>query len=82
MFYVGECYLKGKGVSKDPNEGFKWVQKAAEQGSHAAMLELSQLYKLGIGCTEDKNLSRAWLHKAADNGVPVALGMLGRPVVL
>ena len=34
------CYIYGRGVDKDPEEGVKWLNKSAEHGSFDSVLSL------------------------------------------
>ena len=31
-YFIGRCYVEGTGAEKDPQEGLKWIRRAAEQG--------------------------------------------------
>lgn len=42
-YFLGICYEKGQGVSKDPKEAVKWYRKAAEQGHIDAKKALKRL---------------------------------------
>lgn len=53
--------------SEDPqlqSQGFVFLQKAAQLGSHRAMLDLSHALRMGKGCPPDSQSSIQWLRKA------------------
>jgi len=50
---LGYYYLYGKGIAKDRNEGFRYLQKAVELGDVMANLYLAQCYMYGWGCELD-----------------------------
>lgn len=66
QFSAGMSYLQGDGVKKDPDQGVKWLEKAAENGHDQAMCELG---KLLLKHDADSRTGVAWLRKsaAADN---------------
>jgi hypothetical protein len=65
---IGYMYNKGRGVSKDSAEAFKWYLKAAEQGNAAAQYALGLLYEQGKGTAKDKQIAATWYRKAAEQG--------------
>ena len=52
---IGESILFGYSrdlnFGSDPKEGFRWIKRAADQGSALGLVILSDAYKLGYGCT-------------------------------
>ena len=50
---LGNCYLDGKGVEKDPAEAVKWYRKAAEQGLAMAQTNLGVCYANGEGVKKE-----------------------------
>ena len=42
-FYLGECYYRGEGVTKNKKEAVKWYTKAAKQGDKRAKKALKML---------------------------------------
>lgn len=53
QFRVGEMYLYGRGVVRDPALAAKWFQKAADQKHCSAMLALAALFEKGDGVPVD-----------------------------
>lgn len=47
---VGWLYGEGKGVVKDPNKAFEYMEKAALAGFPRAQNNLGLYYKKGTGC--------------------------------
>ena len=61
---LGNCYLRGKGVIKDPNEALKWYQMAIDGGLAWGYLGLGDYYKeLG-----DLNKSKEMYLKSLTSG--------------
>lgn len=63
-FHLGMSYLAGLGVTKDPNEGIKWLRRAAEHG------DASQKSAVGfILCQINlRQEGIQWIRKAAEQG--------------
>ena len=43
MFTLATMYLTGKGQPKNPQEGRKWLEKAADLGNQSATIKLARL---------------------------------------
>lgn len=72
--YIAESYLKGtSSFSKDLQEGFKWMKRAAEQGDGESQFKLSNLYLDGEGTTPDEKLGLFWLEKSAKAMYPLGV---------
>jgi uncharacterized protein len=56
------------GAPHDPQEGFKWVLKAANAGVVVAQRNAGDLYWYGTGVTADRIQAEEWYRKAADQG--------------
>lgn len=50
---LGYYYLYGKGIAKNRNQGFRYLQKAVDLGDIMANLYLAQCYMYGWGCDLD-----------------------------
>lgn len=61
-YYLAECYVKGRGKTKDSNKAKEYYLKAAEQG------EMSAINTLGYWAEEAGDYAEAerWYKKAAD----------------
>jgi len=77
MFNLGNRYMEGDGVGKDPAEGVRWLRKAAEAGQTGAMFNLGLLYVNGEGVAKDPAEAVRWYKKAADLGDTDAMVSLG-----
>jgi len=72
--YLAESYLNGTGsFSKDLQEGFKWMKRAAELGDGESQFNLSNLYLEGEGTTPDEKLGWFWLEKSAKSMYPTGV---------
>lgn len=72
--YLADSYLKGTGsFSKDLQEGFKWMKRAAELGDGESQFNLSNLYLDGEGTTPDEKLGWFWLEKSAKSMYPAGV---------
>lgn len=49
QYRLSACYLDGKGVEQDEEQGLELMRAAADQGHAKALFELSELYARGIG---------------------------------
>ena len=65
QYSVGLLYDQGKGVSKDTNQGLKYIQLASEQGLPAAQYYLGIKYYAGIDIDRDTTKARQLLIQAA-----------------
>lgn len=55
-----------------------WLQRAAANGSTAAMVHLGRLYRNGVGALQNFDLSGHWIERAAVAGDPEGMLELGR----
>ena len=67
---VGFWYLLGQGVAPDRNLGLEWLGKAADEGSVAAYMNLSDYY---MNDGRDYVEARKWLLKADSCHVEICL---------
>jgi len=74
---LGEKYVQGNGVEKNPGHAEKWFRKAAEQGFAKAQFNLAVMYDGGKGIKTDKVEALRWYRKAADQGFAEAQYDLG-----
>ena len=74
---LGLMYAKGKGVTQNYQQAFKWYQKAAEQGHAQAQFLLSISYIGGYGVTKNSQEGVKWLQKAAEQGHAEGQSLLG-----
>ena len=44
MYHVGEAYLEGRGIEKDIEQGFKWLQLSADNGFLEGAYQIARTY--------------------------------------
>lgn len=66
---VGQMYLDGLGVPKDPAQAAAWLEKAAGGGNARARAQIGALYATGTGVPQDEMKASYWLLKAANQNV-------------
>jgi TPR repeat protein len=73
MYYLGQMYEHGLGVSKDYGKAESWYIKAAEHGYPSALYNIGLLHLGGgAGMSRDCNTARSWFEKAAAHGSSAA----------
>ena len=65
IYTIARDYYEG---GHDPEEAFKWFEKATELGSVYAPCFLGKCYYEGNGVSKDYKKARYWYKKAAENG--------------
>jgi hypothetical protein len=65
---VGQAYLNGEGVPKDPTKAFQWFRKAAEAGNVDGQRNLGHAFAQGQGTPVDVVEAYQWLSIAAGKG--------------
>ena len=76
-FKMGLQYAHGDRVTQDYSKAREFYQKAADQGSVAAMYNLALLYEQGRGGPEDYVKADEWYQKGADRGDADSMNRLG-----
>lgn len=66
------------GDKRKATAAHEWLQRAAENGSTAAMVHLGRLYRNGVGALQNFALSSHWIERAAVAGDPEGMLELGR----
>lgn len=74
---IGFMYLRGEGVSPDPQEARRWLQLAAEQGVAPAQHSLALLYYEGRGVERNAAVAANYFESAALQGLADAQYNLG-----
>jgi len=75
-------YNEGKVVKQNLLKAYKWVKKAAEQGSAGAQFNLGEIYCMSdsacaeYGVKRDLGQAKEWLEKADAQGFPEAKSLL------
>ena len=70
---VGDLYLHGDGVPKDPAEALKWYRTAADRGDQRAQFQMGLMYFRGWGTPRDVGQAISWERKAADQPGPFGM---------
>lgn len=65
QFELGEMFHKAQGLSRDPEQAFKWYLNAARKGSRQAQHRLGMMYARGQGVAQSYAQSYAWCKVAA-----------------
>ena len=73
---LGQCYLDGLGINKDPQKAFFWFSRAAEQMNHKALNSLGYCYENGIGTSRDEFQAYSFYKIAALKGHSAAFNNL------
>lgn len=53
QYILGQLYLNGRGVQKNPAIAFSWLKKAADQHHPLAQFAIGTLYATGEGTRKD-----------------------------
>ncbi len=69
---VGNYYLWGCGVQRDPAQAAAWYEKAAERKSWSAMLTLFWMFLDGACGEPDSEKAEQWIRKALNELTPLA----------
>ena len=77
QFQIGDLYMTGQGVERDPAVAAAWYKAAAQQGHAVAASNLGVLYAEGRGVKQNDAEAADWFHKAADAGDPGGENNLG-----
>jgi len=81
--HLANRYLRGKGLSADPEQAAYWMGQAAARGLAPAQRSYGEFLEQGVGVAVDGEAARYWYEQAAAQGDPVArkhLARLARPV--
>lgn len=65
---LGEMYVEGMGVTKDPQKGIFWLKKAAAQNSAGAIYALGRIYQTGDKGIRNEEEAEKWWTAGADIG--------------
>jgi uncharacterized protein len=69
---LGQLYLNGDGVVRNPDEAARWLSISAAGGDRQAQANLANLLLAGAGTPESLATARRWFTDAAIAGDPVA----------
>jgi hypothetical protein len=68
IFFLGDIYRRGEGVSVDPAEAAKWFRQGVDQGFPDCMTALANLYHAGQGVPQDHPEAIKLFFQAAELG--------------
>ncbi len=68
MCNLGNAYLSGSDLEKNPQKAIYWFTKAAEEGESVAMFNLGLMYAKGFGVERDFEKAAAWMRRAQAAG--------------
>ena len=75
---LGDCYIDGTGVAKDPQQAARWWRKAALGGNPQAQYLIGKACLEGTGTDKDPTCATDWLTKSAEQGNKDAQYLLGK----
>lgn len=73
---LGQLYLFGKSVRRDPSEAFKHFESAAQAGDSDAQGQLGMMFLEGLGVSMDARKAIEWFEKSARQGNAIAFAKL------
>jgi len=65
---LGDIFLKGTGVERNPHKAFQYYMSASSNGSPMASYSISMMYKTGIGVEKDMGKYKEFLRLATEGG--------------
>ncbi|NLC24757.1 MAG: hypothetical protein GX776_09895 [Oxalobacter sp.] len=68
QYWIGHAYLTGRGLKKDTDQAWVWLNKASQQGNAFAQYDLSYLYPMGEGVRPEYQSAVALIQTAAASG--------------
>ena len=75
MCSLGNAYLAGTDLDKDPEKAAYWFMKAADEGESVSMFNLGLMYAKGFGVERDFEKAADWMRKAKEAGDEDAAGL-------
>lgn len=75
---LGTRYMIGHGVVKNPEEGIRWLKKAATQKNGGALFMLGKIYYNGWGVKKDTEQAIKWHRASAQTGETLSMVELGK----
>lgn len=66
--HLGLLHLRGRRVSRDPDQAARWFSAASEQGNRSALSDLGRLHERGSGVPLDKERALSLYKEAIDRG--------------
>jgi hypothetical protein len=69
---IGQMYMLGEGVGKDPSVAIRLFGNAANSGAALSMFSLGEMHRAGVGTPKDLVQSYSWFTLAMAGGVQAA----------
>jgi len=69
QFYIGVMFLSGEGTSRDPKQGMRWLNLAAEKGYAPAMARLGEVFWRGDLQEQDRARGLMWYMLAIEHAI-------------
>lgn len=67
LYLYGLCWMRGQGVKKNPQEGVRFLERAALRGHALAQRDLAKAYQIGAGVAADAAKAVYWWRLGAGN---------------
>ncbi|MDJ0945920.1 MAG: tetratricopeptide repeat protein [Kiloniellales bacterium] len=77
---LGNAFVMGRGVEKDPQHGLELITRAAENGFPSAQIELGRMYLSGRVVERDEERGYQWFCKAEGPGQALFFTEYGKPL--
>ena len=77
-FTLGQLYLSGTTLPRDPAAAVRWLERAAESGNQYAQYRLGKLLLQGEDVPKDTEAAVRWLAASAEQGSQYAQYALGK----
>ncbi len=74
--FIGFCYMEGKFIKKNKNEGVRWFERAAGGNLPEAQFNLGLCYHIGEGVNQNYEKAGRLYRAAADQGLAQAMNNL------
>ena len=78
QYDLSQMYFQGIGTPKSIEQGWIWMNRAADKGNIQAMLELGVRYQASTSLENGEEMAFLWFQKAAMAGSPVGQYNLAR----
>lgn len=76
MYYIGNCYMDGEGLTRNAEQAIKWYKSAAGKGVPNAQWKLAQCYREGIGTDINFDQALYWYAESLQKGYSRAFRQL------
>jgi TPR repeat protein len=74
---LGQCFLNGRGINRDPQKAAVWIKQAAGSGDQIAQFTLGIMYTSGEGVKQNPTRAYKWYLEAAAQGHIAAMANIG-----